>query len=157
MKHGAKGKVCSSDGCTNVAVKGGVCKRHGARHLANTRDVQIMLWKEACALSVVQRSNDAALKGAPNQAREGGVCIKHGATWTKKRCSREGCTNFAVKGGVCRRHGAKVKLCSIEGCTKQSVRGGLCRRHVIWFWIKYKTIWYLRRCFRPCWCLQISM
>jgi hypothetical protein len=103
----------------------------GQRQNANTRDVQIKSSKEDYASSMGQRSNDAALKGAPNQAREGGVCIKHGATWTKKRCSREGCTNFAVKRGVCRRHGAKVKLCSIEGCTKKSVRGGLCRRHVI--------------------------
>ncbi len=30
IKHGAKVKRCSSDECTNIAVKGGVCKRHGA-------------------------------------------------------------------------------------------------------------------------------
>jgi len=36
----------------------------------------------------------------------GGVCIRHGATWTKKKCSIEGCMNQAVKGGMCWRHGA---------------------------------------------------
>jgi hypothetical protein len=34
IRHGAeqKRKQCSSDGCTNIAKKGGVCKRHGAYH-----------------------------------------------------------------------------------------------------------------------------
>jgi len=33
-RHGAKVKVklCSSEGCTNIVVKGGVCIRHGANH-----------------------------------------------------------------------------------------------------------------------------
>ncbi len=31
MKHGAKAKQCSSEGCTNVARNGGVCIRHGAK------------------------------------------------------------------------------------------------------------------------------
>ena len=30
MKHGAKVKQCSTEGCTNKVVKGGVCWRHGA-------------------------------------------------------------------------------------------------------------------------------
>jgi hypothetical protein len=30
MRHGAKVKLCSSDGCTNFAKNGGVCVRHGA-------------------------------------------------------------------------------------------------------------------------------
>jgi hypothetical protein len=29
--HGAKVKLCSSQECTNIAVKGGVCVRHGAK------------------------------------------------------------------------------------------------------------------------------
>ena len=35
MKHGAKLKRCSSDGCTNKVVKNGVCRRHGAYHNPN--------------------------------------------------------------------------------------------------------------------------
>ena len=37
MRHGAKPKVklCISDGCTNRAKKGGVCRRHGAYHMTN--------------------------------------------------------------------------------------------------------------------------
>ena len=33
MKHGAKVKVklCSIEGCTNQAKKGGVCMKHGAK------------------------------------------------------------------------------------------------------------------------------
>jgi hypothetical protein len=40
----------------------------GQRQNANTRDVQIKSSKEDYASSMGQRSNDAALKGAPNQA-----------------------------------------------------------------------------------------
>ena len=35
MKHGAYVKRCSSEGCANYAVKGGVCRRHGANHTTN--------------------------------------------------------------------------------------------------------------------------
>ena len=35
MRHGAKRKQCSSEGCTNQAKKGGVCIRHGANHTSN--------------------------------------------------------------------------------------------------------------------------
>eukprot|EP00986_Skeletonema_menzelii_P016768 scaffold15845_cov97-Skeletonema_menzelii.AAC.1 len=30
IKHGAKIKRCSSEGCTNQAKRGGMCMRHGA-------------------------------------------------------------------------------------------------------------------------------
>jgi hypothetical protein len=82
IKHGAKVERCSSDGCANKAVKGGVCVKHGAK--------------------VKRCSSD----GCTNQAIKGGVCIKHGAKYIRKRCSSEGCTNIVVKGGVCWRHGA---------------------------------------------------
>jgi hypothetical protein len=61
----------------------------------------------------------------------GGVCVAHGATWTRKRCSFEGCTNGVVKGGVCWTHGAKVevKRCSQEGCSNFVVKGDLCWTH----------------------------
>ena len=32
MKHGAKVKLCSIEGCTKYAQKGGVCRRHGANN-----------------------------------------------------------------------------------------------------------------------------
>ena len=107
MKHGAKveHKRCSSDGCTNQAVKGGVCVKHGAKMKRCSSD------------------------GCTNKAQKGGVCIKHGAKVEYKRCSSEGCTNFAIKGGVCIKHGAKRMQCSVEGCTNQSSRGGVCKRH----------------------------
>ena len=35
-RHGAKVKLCSSEGCTNQAKQKGVCKRHGAYR--NPRD-----------------------------------------------------------------------------------------------------------------------
>jgi hypothetical protein len=101
-----KNKRCNHEGCTNQAVRGGVCVTHGAK-----RYVYICSFEECT-----------------NQALKGGVCITHGAT--KKRCSFEGCTNKVVKGGVCITHGAKKKQCIFEGCNKNA-RGkeGLCITH----------------------------
>eukprot|EP00984_Skeletonema_dohrnii_P037274 scaffold39167_cov155-Skeletonema_dohrnii-CCMP3373.AAC.2 len=114
-RHGAKVKLCSKEGCTNKAKKGGVCIKHGAKII-----------RKRCSR-----------EGCTNQVMQGGVCTKHGAkrlcyrhgTKRKERCSGEGCTNQALKGGVCWRHGAKKKLCSTEGCTNVVV-GGVCMRHV---------------------------
>ena len=36
MRHGAKRKLCSIEGCTNHVKRGGVCWRHGANR--NTHD-----------------------------------------------------------------------------------------------------------------------
>eukprot|EP00985_Skeletonema_marinoi_P012078 scaffold5759_cov93-Skeletonema_marinoi.AAC.7 len=98
---------CSSEGCENNVVKGGVCWRHGAK--ANAKKC----------------SNN----GCTNGAIKGGVCWRHGAKAYVKLCSSEGCTNQARCGGVCVKHGAKKKLCSREGCTKQAKKGGVCMRH----------------------------
>jgi hypothetical protein len=57
---------CSSEGCTNQVVNGGVCMRHGARVKRCSRE------------------------GCTNVAVQGGVCNRHGAK--VKRCSSEGCT-----------------------------------------------------------------
>ena len=83
MRHGAKKKQCSIEECTNKAVQGGVCRRHGAK-------VEIKL---------------CSYEGCVNQVINNGVCISHGAK-RKKRCSQEGCTNQAKRRGVCKRHGA---------------------------------------------------
>ena len=105
IRHGAKIKRCSSKGCTNQAQKGGVCIRHGAK---------------------VKRCSS---EGCTNYPYKGGVCKRHGAKVKRSVCSKEGCTNIVVKGGVCVRHGAKVKRCSSEGCTNIAVKGGVCVRH----------------------------
>ena len=80
MRHGAKRKLCNSEGCTNQVLKGGVCLKHGAK---------------------VKRCSN---KACTNKAVKGGVCVKHGAKVL--RCNSEGCTNLAKRGGVCIRHGA---------------------------------------------------
>ena len=54
-RHGAKVKLCSSEGCSNQVIKGGVCINHGAK-------------KKLC-------SSD----GCTNQVIQGGVCVRHGA------------------------------------------------------------------------------
>jgi hypothetical protein len=100
-----KRKRCSHEGCTNQAIKGGVCVTHGAE-------------KKRCCY-----------EGCTNQAKKGGVCITHGATVTKKQCSFEGCNNGVYKGGVCVTHGAKRKRCSFDGCSTQSRKGRFCKTH----------------------------
>ena len=99
---GKRRKQCSIEGCTNWALRGGVCGRHGGAKLCSS-------------------------EGCTNQAVKGGVCIRHGAKY--KRCSNEGCTNQAQKGGVCYRHGAKRRPCNSDGCPKYARQGGLCIRH----------------------------
>jgi hypothetical protein len=80
IRHGTKKKkyvkLCSEVGCTNLAQKGGVCMRHGAK--------------------VKLCSNVGCT--TPTQAQKGGVCIRHGAK--VKLCSKVGCTNGAKKGGI---------------------------------------------------------
>jgi len=53
MRHGAKLKLCSSDGCTNQFYRGGVCMRHGAK---------LKLYSS---------------EGCSNQAKNGGVRKRH--------------------------------------------------------------------------------
>ena len=63
MKHGAKVKLCSSEGCTNIAVKGGVCMKHVQRgNFAAVTDAQIKPYGEECVRSMGLRSNDATVK-----------------------------------------------------------------------------------------------
>ncbi len=99
---------CSANECTNLAVQGGVCKKHGAK----------------------KKVQQCSSEGCTNIVVRGGVCIKHGAIVTRKQCSSEGCSNLVVRGGVCIRHGAKSKQCSSEGCSNKARRaGGVCSRH----------------------------
>ena len=60
IKHGAKVKKCSSEGCTHRVQEGGVCIRHGAK-------VKIKL---------------CSIEGCTNQANRGGVCRRQGAKRT---------------------------------------------------------------------------
>ena len=89
---------CSSDWCTNQALKEGLCKQHGAQ---------------------IKRCSS---KGCINQAQRGGVFAMHGAK--VKQCSSEGCTNKVVNGRAWIRHWSKKKLCSNEGCTNQAKQRG---------------------------------
>ena len=98
-------KICSIEGCTKIAQRGGVCWGHGAKDTAKR----------------------CSHVGCTNHIVKGGVCMKHGAK--AKICRHEGCTNNSIKGGVCIRHGAKKKLCSHEGCTNRAKKGGVCISH----------------------------
>ena len=89
IRHGATPytrKICSHEGCTKQAKKGGVCIRHGAK-------------VKLCSH-----------EGCTNQIKQGGVCWRHGARVVcSKICSTDGYTKLAQKQGVCIRHGAKLK------------------------------------------------
>ncbi len=79
MKHGAKVKRCSSEGCTKFAQKGGVCIRHGAKH-ERCRT-------EGCTNQVRNElnTNDAAVKDAEVllKREEYVIDMVHTATITK--------------------------------------------------------------------------
>ena len=57
-----KVKLCSSEGCTKIAVRGGVCIRHGAK-------VKLCS-SEGCALGMEQIPNNAAMKDAQTMLRK---------------------------------------------------------------------------------------
>ena len=73
-------RQCSVEGCTNNAVKGGICILHGERPPACSHE------------------------GCTNLAQRRGVCDKHGA---KPKCSIEGCAKVAKKRGMCMKHGTE--------------------------------------------------
>ena len=129
--HGAKKKRCSSKGCNNQVVQGGVCITHGAKvKQCSFEDCTKGVFKGGvCWTHGAKTRKQCSFKGCTNGAIQGGVCITHGAM--TKRCSFEGCTNRVIKGGVCITHGAKVerKRCSFEGCTSHAQKRGICRRH----------------------------
>eukprot|EP00985_Skeletonema_marinoi_P020578 scaffold12291_cov133-Skeletonema_marinoi.AAC.3 len=133
-RHGAKvsRKNCSAEGCANNVVNGGVCIRHGAKVSRKNCSA------EGCTNKIVNggvctqhgaKRRICSSEGCATIAVNGGVCIRHGAKVSRKNCSAEGCTNNAVNGGVCKRHGAKRRICSSEGCTNNAVNGGVCKRH----------------------------
>ena len=103
VSHGAQRKKCSYEGCKNKVINSGVCCRHGAK-------------MKICNM-----------KGCNNYANRGRVCARHGAK--KKPCSYEGCTNQSKVNGVCSKHGAKRKICNHVGCTNQAQSKGVCFRH----------------------------
>eukprot|EP00585_Thalassiosira_rotula_P021376 CAMPEP_0196198872 /NCGR_PEP_ID=MMETSP0912-20130531/2756_1 /TAXON_ID=49265 /ORGANISM="Thalassiosira rotula, Strain GSO102" /LENGTH=197 /DNA_ID=CAMNT_0041471955 /DNA_START=562 /DNA_END=1152 /DNA_ORIENTATION=+ len=83
-------KKCSVDGCQSIAMRGGVCTRHGATKMRK-------LCRE---------------EGCTNISQIGGVCLRHGAK--VKRCNVEGCNSQAHKGGTCRKHGSGRAKCTFE-------------------------------------------
>lgn len=83
-RHGAN--ACKTEGCTNIAMKGGVCVKHGAN-------------QPKCRTP-----------GCNKNAKKGGLCIAHGAKPKRASCSVEGCIKYAVEGGICIKHGANSRV-----------------------------------------------
>jgi len=136
LSSGRLVKLCSGEGCTSVARKGGVCMKHGAVvpvavHISSSSETKAAklesgLYKELSSGRLVILCSG---EGCTSVARKGGVCMKHGAVVTIKTCKHEGCTSIAQKGGVCVKHGAKLTPCSHEGCTSNAQKGGVCVKH----------------------------
>ena len=74
--------LCKHPGCTNVSIKGRVCRKHGGRHL----------W--------------CKFEGCTNQRVANHLCYSHGAP--RKICKHNGCTNIVKGRGVCTRHVSSV-------------------------------------------------
>jgi hypothetical protein len=98
-------KICTAaEGCTNRAIKGGRCTKHGGRGSCSI---------EGCATGVQGR----------------GLCYKHGGG-SRTFCTTQGCTTHAVKHGLCTKHGIKT-VCQAKGCltNARSLASGFCRKH----------------------------
>ena len=74
--------LCKHPGCTNASCRGGVCVRHGGRHLC------------------------CKFEGCTNQRVANHLCYSHGAP--RKICKHNGCTNIVKGRGVCTRHVSSV-------------------------------------------------
>ena len=96
-------RKCTTPGCQNRVVQGGLCISHGAK-------------RKTCKHP-----------GCTKNVKKAGLCSTHGPA--RKRCEFPDCSKVAVQGGRCIAHGAKKKLCSVEECTKQAILGGMCKKH----------------------------
>eukprot|EP00985_Skeletonema_marinoi_P006857 scaffold2999_cov125-Skeletonema_marinoi.AAC.2 len=135
----------STEGCTSISKKGGVCIRHGAKvpyKLCSSEGCKIQARaRGVCWAHGTKKRTKRKLcnsDGCTSKAQKGGLCVRHGAK--KEQCSTkavaykprssEGCKTQARAGGVCWTHGTmKRKRCRIEGCTNISKKGGVCTRH----------------------------
>ena len=119
-------KLCSTNGCTNTARRGGLCCRHGSRILCSFDGCTNQAQKRGVCIRHGAKKRQCSSEGCTSQAQKKGLCCRHGG---KRLCRIEGCTNQTLKGGVCIRHGAKHKRCRSEGCPNQVKQGGVCIRH----------------------------
>ncbi|KAL7534333.1 hypothetical protein ACHAWF_004799 [Thalassiosira exigua] len=106
-------RQCSTPGCLNRVVQGGVCVTHGAK-------------RKLCSHP-----------GCSKAVKLAGFCSAHGPA--RRKCDAEGCTRVAVQGGRCLSHGARRRVCCYplstgaggEGgrCDKNAIVGGMCKKH----------------------------
>lgn len=100
--NGRVRKLCDYEGgCTNQAVKDGMCKRHGPRcevpGCKGSISKAQRCWKH-------HDGSKCEVAGCTNFARSKGRCIQHGATQKRKRCGIDGCRSFAQRNQKCRKH-----------------------------------------------------
>ena len=94
---------CSYPYCETLAVRGGMCRKHGVKRICSA-------------------------EGCWRQVQQGGVCIFHGAVVNRKECEMEGCTTAANQYGFCGKHGGYTR-CRESGCEKRALKGGWCLAH----------------------------
>ena len=72
VRHGAKVKLCSSEGCTNYAQRGGLCRRHSAYR--STQDESTAFGSEYEKTTATQTSTNKCASGsAPRGLERGSV------------------------------------------------------------------------------------
>jgi hypothetical protein len=91
LAHFARSR-CKSEGCTNFAIKGRVCIRHGAKYV-----------RKKCSS-----------EGCTRYAQKKGVCIKHGAIMNRSKLSRGDKKNRKGERGLCQSHDASSQNCYEE-------------------------------------------
>ena len=72
IRHGAKNPTCSHEGCTNYAIRGGVCTRHGAkvsRETCNHKGCTNIAGQVSVIDTVGASQSAAVMKVAPTMPR----------------------------------------------------------------------------------------
>jgi hypothetical protein len=126
-----KGKPkCSFEGCTNLAIKLGVCWRHGAK----------------------TSKPECSVESCTNLAIKLGVCWRHGAKTSKPKCSVDRCTSYVQNNGVCHKHGAERSVsersvCTAKGCKNYAIKVRLLMLSAccIFAFLTFARILYLQK------------
>ena len=81
LKKKSARKICSTEGCTNIVVKGGVCIRHGAKVAGHkictvSRELSSLLFLMFILDVHINSPLPLQIEGCTSQARKGKLCVQ---------------------------------------------------------------------------------
>ena len=123
-------KRCSTEGCTNVSQRAGLCERHGAHGVCNHAECTTYAVRRGYCWKHGAFGQCMAVICTTNAYDKSGFCWKHGGG-ARGECSMLGCTTKSQTRGMCKTHATlKCKrFCTHSGCNSGMVKNDLCHKH----------------------------